>query len=49
MQKDINLNVVPRESIDEIEGMINQELRTEINIPQKNIDKYLSQFSKKEY
>jgi polysaccharide pyruvyl transferase WcaK-like protein len=49
MQKDINLNVISRDNIDDIECIINQELRTEIKIPQENIDRYLSQFVKKEY
>ncbi len=44
MQKDINLTVVPRASIENIVDMINGEIITDIRLPQDKIDMFLSQF-----
>lgn len=44
-QKDFNLPVINRKEIDSIENMINNDLKTEIVIPQDNINKWKNQFS----
>lgn len=44
MQKDINLQVVDRETIEDLAVKINSAYETKINIPQKQIDSFLDQF-----
>ena len=47
-KKDFNLNVIERKDLkNNLEGMINTEFETKINIPMENIEKWKSQFISK--
>ena len=44
IHKDININIVNREDIDNLEELINGNIQTEIDIPEENIKKFIGQF-----
>ena len=41
-----DLHVVERDNIEELEEMINSELKTDVRLKQENINKWLAQFRK---
>ena len=43
-KKDLNLNVLSRSKISELENMINSDFETKINLNQHNIDSWRNQF-----
>lgn len=44
MRKNININCIARDQIEQLDSMINSAFRTEIKLPLENIDKWKSQF-----
>lgn len=44
MAKDYNINIVKRDELDKLEGLINSNIETKINLPKENIEKWKEQF-----
>ncbi len=44
ISKDINLPVIDREKVDQIESWINSSYKTEIKLPEQNIERWKKQF-----